>query len=198
MAGTFNPPHLGHLMLAQTARVQLNLDKVLFMPVGQPTHKVTDQPADVRIELIERSIKGNSGFGLDLSDVERDPPHYTATLMPLMCDRYPGYQISFLIGSDSLNKFPEWHAPLEILNYCRLAVLQRPDHPINWERLNHQLPILKSCVDLLAGPHVYLSSTYIREILQNLTPSPTLDTHPLRYLLEEETLAYIQEHELYT
>lgn len=193
MAGTFNPPHLGHLILAQAALAQLGLEQVLFLPVGSPTHKATDQPARVRIDMLRISIEDNPQFKLDLTDVERDPPHYTATLIPIIQSRYPNHQLYFLIGSDSLNTFPDWHAPEKILTGCRLAVLPRPDHPIDWKMLDRRMPSLRSKVDQLQGPSLYLSSSYLRDAFRQ---SQDHDHH-LRYLLSPATVDYIRQHELY-
>lgn len=194
MAGTFNPPHIGHLILAQTALTQLELDHVLFMPVGTPTHKETNQHADVRIKLTELAIANNPRFSIDLSDVERNPPHYTATLMPIMAERYPASALWLLIGSDSLASFPTWYQPHEILNYCRLAVLKRPGHPIDLEQLDVEIPGIAQRVDLLNGAAVFLSSTFIRNALRS---AHSLEEN-LRYLLEPEVIEAISEHGLYT
>ncbi|MEM7799848.1 MAG: nicotinate (nicotinamide) nucleotide adenylyltransferase [Chloroflexota bacterium] len=194
MAGTFNPPHLGHLMLAQTALNQLELNHVLFLPVGSPTHKETSQHVDIRIKLTELAIADNPYFSLDLTDVERQAPHYTATLMPLIASRYPSSDLWLLIGSDSLLTFPAWYQPRNILKACRLAVLPRPAYPIDWPSLEASLTDLHSCVDMLDGPAIFISSTYIR----NALVSAVSLENSLRYLLKPEVIEAISRYGLYS
>lgn len=191
LGGTFDPPHIGHLILAETAREQLGLSKVLFVPAGQPVHKLdqTVHPAEQRVELTRLAIAGHPQFQLDTTDIDRPPPHYTATLLPLLQEKFPQSSFWLLIGGDSLRDLLSWHQPAAILAQCRLAVLPRPGAEYDWTSLTTALPDLPQKVTFLDGPAISLSSTQIRQWAAT--------GRTLRYLAPPPVLALIQELNLY-
>lgn len=165
LGGTFDPPHNGHLLLGQAALEQLQLDRILFMPVGDPTHKSRPDltSATQRIAMTALAIGQHAGFTLDLTDALRPDPHYTSTLLPLMQAKQPSAQFWLVIGGDSLRDFAKWHQPQTILDMCRLAVLPRPGAKIDWITLEQQFPNMRSRVDMLDGETMALSSTWLRQ-----------------------------------
>lgn len=191
LGGTFDPPHWGHLWLAELARQQLGLDKVLFLPVGQPPHKVGREITAVshRIQLVALAIENNPSFVLDTTDCARPAPHSTVTLLPLLAQTYPEATFWLLLGGDSLRDLPTWTDPARLITQCRLAVLPRPEAIIEWERLATAVPGIKTAVDWLSGPTLSLSATAIRAWLR--------EGHRATYLLPTAVADYITQHQLY-
>ncbi len=190
LGGTFDPPHLGHLWLAETARDQLGLDAVLFLPVGLPPHKqghgvtaVAHRLAMLRLALWE------TPFDLNTLDVDRCPPHTTVSLLPLLRQQYPTVHFWWLIGSDSLRDLPTWTEPQRIVGLCRLGVLPRPGVEIDWVALETAVPGVRAAVDWLGGPTLTLSSTHIRQW--------AAAGHSLRFLVPTAVADYMHHHQLY-
>jgi nicotinate-nucleotide adenylyltransferase len=191
LGGTFDPPHWGHLWLAELARVQLNLDKVLFLPVGEPPHKVGQQITAVshRLHMVSLAIQENPHFILDTTDCERPVPHNTASLLPLLQKKQPDARFWLLLGGDSLRDLPTWFEPERLITFCRLAVLLRPGVAIDWEVLETAVPGSKTAVDTLSGPTLSISATAIRNWVK-MGHEPT-------YLLPTAVADYIQQQQLY-
>ena len=191
LGGTFDPPHVGHLWLAEIARQSLNLDTVIFLPAGQPPHK-SDEPVtavDHRWAMTTLAIKDNPHFQVDRTDLERPPPHYTSTLLPFFQQKYPKAELWLLIGSDSLRDLPLWHEPETVITQCRLATLPRPGITVDWVWLSLSVPGVDRVVDMLDGPTVDVSSTAIRHWLRN-GRSP-------EYLVPTGVQDYINHQRLY-
>lgn len=191
LGGTFDPPHIGHLILAETARVNLQLDQVLFLPVGDPPHKVGQliSPARHRIAMTQLAIAHHPAFVLDTMDVDRPPPHYTATLLPLLQKAHPQDDLWLVLGSDSLRDLPDWHHADQLVCQARLAVLERPGVVIDWPVLEAALPGLRERLDWLEGPSVMIAATMLREF--------AAAHRSLRYLVPESVCAYLVTHQLY-
>jgi nicotinate-nucleotide adenylyltransferase len=191
LGGTFDPPHLGHLWLAEAARQSLNLDKVLFLPAGQPPHK-SDEPVTAvthRWAMTELAIGNNNHFEADKTDLERPSPHYTSTLLPLIQHKYPQADLWLLIGSDSLRDLPTWHEPDVVITRCRLAALPRSRVTVDWVWLSLSVPGVDQAVDMLDGPTLNVSSTAIRHWLgKGFSP---------HYLVPQTVLEYIEQQRLY-
>lgn len=191
LGGTFDPPHIGHLWLAEAARQQLTLKKVLFLPAGEPPHKPDYEvsPADHRLEMTRLAVSSNECFAVDNLDVRRPPPHYTLTLMEHLHQHSPETLYWLLIGSDSLRDLPTWHKPNEIMKLTRLGVLPRSGVSVDWDSLIQTLPRVESAVDFVDAPTIELSSTVIRHWLKS--------GRSLRYLVPQSVLEYIAVHNLY-
>ena len=191
LGGTFDPPHWGHLWLAELARVQLNLDQVLFLPAGEPVHKVGQQITAVphRLQMVSLAIQDNPRFVLDQTDCQRPPPHTTVSLLPLLQATRPETRFWLLLGGDSLRDLPTWVKPQQLITLCRLAVLPRPGVEIDWEELETAVPGCKTAVDLLSGPTLSISATAIRAWVGQ--------GHEPNYLLPTAVSNYIQKHHLY-
>ncbi len=191
LGGTFDPPHWGHLWLAELARVQLNLDQVLFLPVGEPVHKVGQPITAVshRLQMVSLAIQNNPNFVLDTTDCDRPSPHSTVTLLPLLCQAHANAKFWLLIGGDSLQDLPTWNQPEQLIAQCRLAVLLRPGVEIDWAYLETAVPGSKTAVDTLIGPTLSISATAIRNWVRQ--------GHEPIYLLPTAVSDYIQRNQLY-
>lgn len=194
LGGTFNPIHTGHLLLAETAYEQYNLDQVLIMPAKKPYHKnVQDIISDKdRIEMIKLAIEGNPHFSLSLIEFEREGNTYTVDTLKELSKRNPKTQYYFIMGADSLYQFSQWKKPTEILKHAILLAASRDNIPSS--SLYSQIDYLKdkfeeADIRLLQSPNMEISSHDIRNrILANSS---------IRYLLPESVRNYIQEKQLY-
>lgn len=190
LGGTFDPPHVGHLWLAETAQEQLGLDGVVFLPVGTPPHKAHCGVTAVshRLAMLQLALL-DTPFTLDTLDVNRPLPHTTVSLLPLLRQQYPQADFWWLIGADSLQDLPTWSEPQAIITQCRLAVLPRPGVEVDWLALETAVPGVGAAVDWLAGPTLSVSATAVRQW--------AVAGHSLRFLVDTAVVAYIEQHDLY-
>ena len=192
LGGTFDPVHLGHLILAETARDTLRLDIVYFVPAADPPHKHGQviAPAADRLAMLEMALADNPNFRISLIDLERPGPHYTADMVELMHGQMKsGDELWFLMGLDSVIDFPNWHEPERIRSVARLAAATRPGYEIDWKPLEAALPGISHEVTLLPMPGVSIASNNLRRRVQH--------GGSIRYLVPECVRQYILEHGLY-
>jgi nicotinate-nucleotide adenylyltransferase len=125
--GTFDPPHAGHLIVAQDAAVALGLDRVLFIPAAQPPHKrgLVAAPARVRARMTELAIQDDPRFRLDTIELERTGPSYSVDTLRDLARRFPHAEWTLLMGADQYAEFPTWREPDSIRRLARIAVLTR-------------------------------------------------------------------------
>jgi nicotinate-nucleotide adenylyltransferase len=167
--GTFDPPHVGHLILAEECRTQLDLNKLLWVVTNYPPHKqqMNISPVDKRIELVKLSIAGNPGFELSRVDVDRPGPHYALDTVLLIREQYPEAELFYLMGGDSLHDLPQWHRSQEFLAACDgLGVMRRHQDRVDLESLEAMLPGIISKVHLVEAPILEISSHQIRQRIQ--------------------------------
>ncbi len=192
LGGTFDPVHMGHLVLAETARDTLRLDQVHFVPAADPPHKqgqVIAKKTD-RLAMLELAVESNPAFNISLIDLERPGPHYTADMVELVRKRLaPEDELWFLMGLDSLIDFPNWQDPDRIRRTARLAAATRPRYEINWTPLEVALPGIMHEVTLLPMPGVSIASQNIRRKIQHGSS--------IRYLVPEAVRDYMLERRLY-
>lgn len=191
LGGTFDPPHIAHLVMADQARGQLSLLRVLFVPAGQPPHKLdrTVSSVEHRVAMTQLAIAGETDFELSRVDVNRPGPHYTADTLALLRAAYPEAELYLLIGSDSLRDLATWHDPARVVAQARLAVMRRPGVEPDWQSLESSLPGIAERVDWLDAPWLDISSTDIqRRVRERLS---------IRYLVAEAVARYIHEHGMY-
>ena len=134
--GTFDPIHLGHLILAEMAREQCGLDRVWFVPAGEPPHKLGEAAATGRdrADMVRLAIAGHDQFELCDLDLKRPGPHFTVDLLDLIREREPQADLFFLIGADSLLELPTWRQPETLVRQARLIVVNRLGLDLNpWE-----------------------------------------------------------------
>jgi nicotinate-nucleotide adenylyltransferase len=164
--GTFDPPHLGHLILAAEAADQLQLDKVLWVITPDPPHKQFQalRPVDVRLKLLNAAIGCEPGFEISLVDLARPGPQYAVDTLAILTEQNPAAAIYYLIGGDSLHDLPTWYEPERLLALVAgLGVMRRPGDTIDLAALNLQLPGLQSKINLIESPLLDISSRDLRE-----------------------------------
>jgi nicotinate-nucleotide adenylyltransferase len=191
LGGTFDPPHYGHLVLAETARVQLRLDCVLFVIAGRPPHKpgrpIT--PDSHRLAMVEVAIADNSAFAISRVDMDRPGPHYTVETLSLLRREYPEAELFFLVGGDSLAQFLTWRDPIGILRQARLAVMPRPGYEPDLATLEQILPDVHDRLAWLDAPYLDVSASDLRRRVR--------EGLPIRYLVPPPVEAYVRERCLY-
>jgi nicotinate-nucleotide adenylyltransferase len=190
LGGTFDPIHLGHLVLASFAAEELELDRVLFMPAQTPPHKIGDVVSAVgcRVEMVRRAIEPDPRFELSELDLLGDKPSYTATLLERLRSLEPDASLVFLIGADSLRDFPTWHDPGRILELAQLGVARRPGALIDAPTMD-ALPGLRERTTVFASPLIDISSTAVR--------TRSAEGKSITWLVPTEVDRYIREHRLY-
>lgn len=164
--GTFDPPHLGHLILAAEAQSQLHLEKVLFVLTADPPHKRGRQlsPITDRLAMVEAAIKGQHILELSRVEIDRPGPHYAVDTMLLLAKAYQGKGMVYLIGGDSLRDLPNWHSPQDFIAACSaIGVMRRPHTRIDLDDLERALPGLSAKLEFVDAPLLEISSSEIRE-----------------------------------
>lgn len=190
--GSFDPVHLGHLILAETAREQLGLDGLRFLPAARSPHKPDAAPtADAhRVAMLELALAAQPAFALERLDLERPAPSYTVDSLGLLRARLGAeVELWWILGSDSLASFPRWRQPERILELARLAVFDRPGPPPDLAALERALPGLAGRLDRLEGPRIEISATDIRQRVRQ--------GRSIRFRVPEPVEAYIRRHRLY-
>jgi nicotinate-nucleotide adenylyltransferase len=191
LGGTFDPPHIGHLILAEQARVQLKLDEVWFVPAGQPVHK-SDQvvsAAKHRVAMVRLAIKGHAHFKLCLVDVERPGPHYSLDLVNALRQQFPRNTWRFIIGADSLADLRKWHKPDELVRCVRLAAARRPGFQPDVAALEHVIPNLRQRLTWISTPTMDIASRDLRARLRKGLS--------VRYVVPSAVVAYVKQKRLY-
>lgn len=191
LGGTFDPPHFGHLHIARAACDQLQLDQVLFVPAGvQPLKQgQISSPPEHRARLVQLAIADKPCFALSRLDLDRPGPHYTVDLLGLVHQQYPGVEVWFIMGEDSLSDLLRWREPARLIELARFAVLQRPGYEPDWPTLDAALPDLRGRLDWLTCAELDVSARAIR---QRVKQRQAID-----HLVPAAVAAYIAEHQLY-
>ncbi len=189
LGGTFDPPHVGHLLLGECARVQLGLERVYFMPAGDPWRKASlgVSSAAHRLAMTHLAIAGNPGFHLDEREVERIGPTYTVdTLRELHAQGLD--DVVLILGSDALADMPHWREPDVITALARLAVAPKEGDDGEQAWLAAQAGVREAPI-VVRMPPIPVSSTLVRERVR--------EGLPIRYLVPSAVEDYIREHALY-
>jgi len=190
--GTFDPPHLGHIIMAAEAFYQLELDSLEWILTPFPPHKnnLPITPVEVRLEMLNLAVGKHPGFEISLVDLNRDPPHYAADTVEILRAENPTSKLVYLIGEDSLFDLPDWYAPARFLaNVDQLAVALRPNINSDLTKLESSLPGLREKIYYLSDTMLQISSSFIRERIKN--------NAPVRHLLDPEVYQYLDEKNLY-
>jgi nicotinate-nucleotide adenylyltransferase len=167
--GTFNPPHLGHLILAAEAQRQLNLSRVLWVPTPQPPHKPQRPLAALphRLEMLRLATQPESAFQISLVEMQRPGPHYTVDTLRALHEEYPSAAFTLLLGGDSLRDLPQWKEPEELLRLVSaLGALMRPRMPVNFSHLGESLPQALTLLKRVQAPQMQISSSLIRHRIE--------------------------------
>jgi nicotinate-nucleotide adenylyltransferase len=164
--GTFDPPHVGHLILAEECRSQLQLDLLLWAVTDNPPHKryTNVSPIEQRVALVEKAIHGNPAFLLSRIDIDRPGPHYAIDTMNLLHKEYPDSQLFYLMGGDSLHDLPTWQRPQDFLRVCDgIGVMRRHEDDVDLESLEKVMPGISKKVNIVEAPILEISSKQIRQ-----------------------------------
>ncbi len=193
LGGTFDPIHLGHLLMAEIAREVLGLQRVLFVPAGDPPHKRSRQktPVHHRCAMVKLAIAGNLHFKLCLVDLERPGPHYSIDTIRLIQARFnlSAEQCFFIIGSDSVMDLSAWHNVQKFTSLCRLAVVHRPGYQPDVAALKRAIPEIGSRLNWIEIPAMGLAASEIRARVQA--------GQSIQYQVVDRVWEYIRQHRLY-
>ena len=193
LGGTFDPPHLAHLILADEARYALKLHKVLWVVTAHPPHK-HDSPistVDHRVAMVNLLTEPDPAFEISMADLDRSPPHYAHGTMEWLRKNYPGERFAYLMGEDSLRDLPTWNSPQRFVESCdKIGVMDRLEADYDLAQLEEGLPGLRDKLAFLGIPPVMISAAEIR--------SRVREGRPFRYLLPTAIADYVSEHGLYT
>jgi nicotinate-nucleotide adenylyltransferase len=191
--GTFDPPHLGHLILAAEAADQLQLDLVLWVITPDPPHKhgQSISPLDVRMRMLKAALNEDARFQISRVDVDRPGPQYAVDTVQILKGQYPGSQLYYLLGGDSLHDLPKWYAPQRLLaTVDGVGVMRRPGDRVDLGGLERFLPGLGHRVRFVDAPLLEIASRDIRERIA--------EGRHCRYFLPEAVWSIIQELNLYS
>jgi nicotinate-nucleotide adenylyltransferase len=191
LGGVFNPPHLGHLVCAQEALVQLELKKVVFMPVGQAPHRqLDDDPgAEARLEMVELAAGDDARFAISRAELDRPGPSYTADTLRELHEKATDDELFLILGGDQAAALPTWHEPETVLSLATVAVVERS----NWSRnaIGIKIGRLRGAerIRYLDMPIMQISSSAIRRRVA--------EGRPIRYLVPDKVASYIGANGLY-
>lgn len=192
LGGTFNPPHLGHLICAQEAYVQLHLDRVILVPAGRPPHKpsLEGEPGpEHRLELCRHAVAGDPRFEVSDIEVRREGPSYTVDTLYALSSLMPDSELFLIVGGDVAAGLPAWHQPERVLSLATLAVAKR--RGTTRASIDEALSALRGGdrAEFFRMPRIGISSTEIRQRVQS--------QEPITYLVPDAVASYIDEHRLY-
>ncbi len=190
--GTFDPPHLGHLILADEARHALGLERVLWVLTPDPPHKQgqTLAPLHHRRAMLELTLTGEPSFELSTVEINRPGPHYALDTVRLLADQNPGRDLVYLMGEDALRDLPAWHRPADFLAAVHaLGVMHRPGARADLAALEAVLPGIRAKVRFVNAPQVEIAASDIRQRIAA--------GRPFRHFLVPGVYDYIRQHRLY-
>ena len=190
LGGTFNPPHIGHLVCASLAIEALELDRVLLVPVNEPPHKApeADPGVEHRIELCRLAVAGDERLGVSLVDAEVPGPSFTVDTLSRLHDRCPGDHLTFIVGGDMALSLPTWREPAAILELSELGVAEREG--VRRADIAERLSELGTeNVRFFDMPRIDVSSSLIRRLVAA--------GRPIRYLVPDPVAGYIERVGLY-
>ena len=187
--GSFNPPHIAHLIIAETIRDQFSLDQIIWIPNYVPPHKSTasDLDAHHRLNMVQYTISDHAHFNLSTIEIDRKGTSFMFDTICLLQQANPGVHFHLIIGGDSLDDFMSWHKPIEILQQVPLIVYNRTGIEPSHSEIQKNFP---DRISYASAPLIDISSTAIRE---RVTKGKSI-----RYLVPDTVCTYIQQHNLYT
>lgn len=179
LGGTFDPPHLGHLLIANEVLTQLELDEVKFMPNKMPPHKEDLSDENDRLQMVQLAIADHPLFSIEDIELHREGLSYTYDTMLILTKRYPDNDYYFIIGADMVEYLPQWYKIDELVKLVRFVGTARPNFEVD---TNYP-------VELVDVPQVDISSSMIRERVKA--------GRSIKYLLPDPVIQYIEENQLY-
>jgi nicotinate-nucleotide adenylyltransferase len=192
LGGTFNPPHIGHLVCAQEARAQLGLDRVLLMPVHTAPHKeVADDPGpEARLALCRAASAADDELEVSTLEIERGGPSYTVDTLRALHGSREGDELTFIVGGDMASSLPSWREPEAVLELARVAVAEREEH--RRQEIAERVGALRGAeqrVVFFTMPRLDISSSDIRRRVAQ--------GHPVRWLVPAGVAEEIEHRGLY-
>jgi nicotinate-nucleotide adenylyltransferase len=192
LGGTFDPIHVGHLIVAEALKFRLGIDHVVFLPAANPPHKTGQYlaPAADRLEMIRLSLCGADGFSVSQLDLRRSGPSYTADMLTeIRAGVSDATELYFLMGMDSFRDFPRWYRPGTIGTLARLGVARRPGVDVSVIDVEQQVPETSGKIEIVNVPLIDISSSDIRERVRI--------NRPFRFHVTPTVADYIIDHGLY-
>ena len=191
LGGAFNPPHIGHLICAQEATTQLELDTVEFVPTARPPHREIEQDpgADTRLEMCEIAVADDDRFSASRIELDREGPSYTSDTLRQLHETRPDDELFLLLGADQAERLPTWHEPDAVLELATVCAVERVGYSRN--AIVIKLARLKGAERLrfLEMPVIQVSSSSVRRRVAR--------GRPIRYLVPNAVAEYIEEKGLY-
>ncbi len=190
--GTFDPPHIGHLILSAEAHAQLGLDRLLWVLTPNPPHKQGQPitPLEHRLAMVKLAISDNCQFELSTVEMDRPGPHYAQDTVKIISEQNPTADLVYLMGGDSLRDLPTWHHPASLVAALRfIGVMHRPGDSIDLPALEKMIPGLSAKVRYVDAPLIDIAAHEIR--------LRVAADRPFRYYLPPPVYDYIVVHKLY-
>jgi nicotinate-nucleotide adenylyltransferase len=190
--GTFDPPHLGHLILASEVRYQLALDRLLWVLTPLPPHKPGRPITDLehRLELVRAAIADAPEFELSTVEIDRPPPHYAVDTVRLLREAFPGDALIYLMGGDSLRDLHAWHDAAMLVELLDgIGVMRRPEDEVDPGVLESRLPGVSRKIEVVRAPLLEIASSDIRHRV--------LEGAPYRYYVHPAVFELIETLHLY-
>jgi nicotinate-nucleotide adenylyltransferase len=191
LGGTFNPPHLGHLVCAQEAYLQLGLERVLLIPARIPPHKPVDEEPgpEHRLELCRLAVADDERFAVSNLEIRRDGPSYTVDTLEQLHSQAPDSELFLIVGGDVAAGLPRWREPERVLSLATLAVAKRRGTPR--DAIENALGSLRGGekAQFFRMPRIGFSSTMVRTRVRA--------GQPVKYIVPDGVASYINEQRLY-
>jgi len=191
--GTFDPPHLGHMILAAEARYQLKLDRLLFVLTPDPPHKRDREITSLghRLTLVEAALAENPAFELSRVEIDRPGPHYAVDTVRILQKEFPTDDLIYLMGGDSMSDLTKWHDPQAFVEACHeIGVMHRPEFGFDLDELNEHLPGVREKSRIINAPLLEIASREIRARIA--------EGRPYRYYLLPQVTQIIKARGLFT
>lgn len=181
LGGTFDPPHIGHLIIANEVLHAKKLDEIWFMPNQEPPHKIKSRAVtnSQRVEMLKLSIESTTAFRVETIELDREGKSYTYDTMKLLNETYPHHDFYFIIGADMVEYLPKWYKVQELLEIVQFISVNRPEY-----QLETDYP-----VQYVKVPEINISSSLIRERVK--------EGETISFLVRDEVKRYIEENRLY-
>jgi nicotinate-nucleotide adenylyltransferase len=196
LGGTFNPPHLGHVALARTARRELQLERVLLVPARLPPHKPggeEDPGAEHRLRMCRLAVEGLAGLSVSAVEIERDGPSYTVDTLNELNASHPDTELTLILGADIASTLPAWREPARLLELARVAVAPRVGTPPQ--------SVLDALAAVPAGGRAAARVSFLEmepvAISSSAVRARVAAGEPIEQLVTDAVAAYIAEHHLY-
>jgi nicotinate-nucleotide adenylyltransferase len=190
--GTFDPPHIGHLILASEAAIQLSLTAVLWVLTRNPPHKGNRQitPVEIRLELLQAAISGDNRFRISRVEIDRPPPYFAVDTVRILQTQHPEAALIYLMGGDSLHDLPTWHHPGEFIRRCSaIGIMRRPGEPVDLPALEAKLPGIQEKIQWVEAPLIDISSSLVRRKVHQ--------GFPICYYIPDAVAALVEKYHLY-